>query len=393
MKNPFSNFNEEEFERFLERYYSENVKSLLHEFGIEVSAAYISDYLPPKQLAENCPLCNEALMVNRMSKSQVRRKEQPIPYCNSCGHQISSQCTCNTCKEIKLENLEKIRAENRQPKSIKDFIFPKKSVQIFENYNFKKKIILGALINEFISEDENLVKGFPAYSDRLAPNDYLNSEYLNIIASENFFDTNNDWSSISQLTRPEYFEKIKKYLNLKLNIESDSEIDLKRVIRNFSQGFEITTEELSPALEFWQEINAHEAIAYFLKDQQNMFKGYLPVEKNMINLFIDLVRRYTIGEVHSLIYTAGNLTARECLEKQIVLSQCLYRYQENLEGYAVHASRNSYVLRSINRVSNYKASVVAKYFFSKILKLPDDGYNIVPSINHLRNLLNSEGEL
>ncbi|GIM29305.1 hypothetical protein CPJCM30710_19710 [Clostridium polyendosporum] len=379
---------EQEVNTLMNRYYNNNkAKDLVEEYKIDINPSKLYTLFPPTVCDEKlCPYCANPLLIKRPSKSSYSFNTNNA-YCINCGHEDSMFCNCTHCQEKK--RIAELKKEEEQKK-----IAQRKRVLINETYNLNKykpvkineltlrdKVYLGALLRIALTEDMKKIKPLEYVERTLAPTLGYTKEILRALIYKNIILVSPDSKieafpdSSDEIEFPHvyYINKVSYVLNI--DFEENYEKELAILIN----PSEINEEDKNEALKIWQDISLEECLEY-LNYQMDKVKFEFNAGEKTIAIFKDLLQNFSVCQIYGIIYRSIANATKYYQETDISRKQAANSVVGNCQRYGERAIIEKWQLSKYNRVHECPQSMISEFFFNRITKIGELGFEMPPII-------------
>ncbi len=398
MHEKLSHLSEEKVKELIERYYNkEKVKDLIKEFDIKISNTQIINLFPLKVTEGICPYCN----VNLVEKYQSRDYcwSRNTPSCPKCNHIASSSCNCKNCKSLKQEIYEKEKEEKRV--IIREIFETKEKVNI-DSFSYYEKVYVGAFLREGISEDFNYIKPLSNFLNPYAPTKDLTNAIVDLLFKRNII-------VVSPSSDPSFFTDF----NLEEKKCNFYTYNVEWLLNVYKQGITkvplieslVTPKDIfapEESLVMWRRIALHESIEYLQYSVNNVLGVEYAIGEKTISVMKDLLNDFSVGQIYSIIYRCTNNALRFQVENRVSRQHAANTIIGNAQSFAERAKINKWNITNFKRYKECPESALSKFFFEKVLKIGNDGFNQKPRLintkscdykDDLKRLLENDYEL
>ncbi len=166
-----------------------------------------------------------------------------------------------------------------------------------------------------------------------------------------------------------YLYRVKFGLNIYSNNSSQSILDS---ILNPSY-FDYMDDEV---LALWRKIAIEECIEYLLYQFERVYFDFKAGEKSY-KVFDMLLDDFSISQVFGIIHKCVSDASKLCLERRITKRHTANTTVSLCEKYASRALYNKWDLQKFSRPKDLPQSEVSMFFFNKVLKIHEAGFNEV----------------
>lgn len=374
------------------------VEKLLEEFDLDIKSTMLVRLFPLVRV-DKCPNCPADLGCPIASKSSKEflsfRKEE----CWNCGHKpYVLNCQCSVC--ISLRKQQEVETEIKVQDKLK--IKKEAIVNEYGSENYKKvkesslglkeKIFLSVIVRNCISEDGKYIKPIKYSLEPLTPNQELTTKLIRHLTSrrilipsvdsdvESFvFDEDNNTNS--------YYTYEVKYL---LNIEPEDKYSflIERLlypeidICAFYQEF----------LAVWNELALQECLSYLLFQMNDV--GYnFSIGDTTKTTFEKLLETFSVGQIYNLIFRAVSNSTRAYQSGNYTKTHAMNMVIASCRNQGERAIAEKWDLKPYNRIKQLPESELSRFLFTTILKMPNQGFFIAPTLENLQSLLLNENNM
>lgn len=375
----FSHLSTNELESLISRYYNkEKVADLIKEYKLDVLQSNLVKHFPRETSEIICKYCKINLSRNRNSRDYSWNRSEFI--CPQCQHSENQSCNCKNCREIEKARLDKEKEEKQE---IVNQILNSNTTQKvkFEELDFYKKIYLGALLREGISEDYNFIKPIELFINPIAPTYEFQSEITNELINNDLIviNPNTDPNSINIVDFDKgYFRYNPLKVIWSLNIESDN-VNKVQLVEHFILPSDLQAEDYENAFLLWKKIALFECIDYFKVSIRNILRldDYAIGEKTA-SVFTTLLNDFSVSQIYGIIYKSVNEALRYQAESNINKKHAANSIIGKALSYGERAKLNKWDISKYSRIKDCPESALSKFFFEKVLKIGYNGFNVKP---------------
>lgn len=367
---------DEDIQELIRRYYcNENISLLLNEYRIEVHPSQLVTLFPQKITNKICPYCEINLRIKYSSRPYSDTNE---PYCPSCQHR-EWYCLCKNCRR-EARVLEEIRRIREIEFIQSTFSLNNEAGVSYELLTFEERVYLGALLREGISEDYQYIKPVCSFINILAPTNILTDKILlslkmkKIIVVHPSNDPKN-FDFINVKDKIFYFDS--KMVKWDLNVKRDgvAKWDLINSLINPDN-----IEDPEKCFELWKNIALQELLQYLLFSIKSIMGVDYTVGDKTIKILSDLLKNYSVSQIHTIIYRSINDALRFQFEKRCSKNQAANTVVGIAQSFAERAAICNWDVYKRKRDSACPESALSKFFFERILKIGYAGFNEKPRL-------------
>ncbi|PLV58576.1 hypothetical protein [Brachyspira pilosicoli] len=387
MYKDLSHLNEKDLNILIEKYYSENitVQEILEEYKLDIQASKLYTYFPPIVFKKyECIYCKSYMVANRHSKTYGDKYYTSDLYCPNCNHRYDDKfCNCEHCKQVLLDkeiSKQEMIFETYNTFSIDSIIF--------EKLSFINKIYLGAIVRALISEDLDYIKELELSNVKLSPYNNFDFEIYRQLTKEKIllvspFSNINAFEDSDKFPNVYYIDKVQYLINI-------SKIDdsLEKTIETIINPEYFTLDNVDEAYNLWIEIAINECIEYLMYRIDKVKFKFNPAKKTY-SLFKLLLNNFSVSQIYNIIYRSVASASQDYLERGISKEHAANCIIGACERYANKALMKGWNIESYGRNYDLRQSEISEFFFNKVIKIGDLGFNIAPNIEFLRNKFNN----
>ena len=362
--------NSEELSDLIERYYNnEKVCDLIKEFNINCTSSELYSLFPPEQFDNNlCMYCNRPMIRNRTSRGSYKG---PI-YCPSCLHKFDDiDCNCDGCnnkkRNIILKNYKYSGNIDISEISLKDRIYIATLLRGLEWVECNDKIVIYPLETTY---------------KKLAPIFKREIEMLRELSSKGIIsvECNSNLDAFTgNLLEGTYGDKY--YINkvrYSVNIEYSNELS--------NPNIDLSDENIDEIYYLVREIIMDECYDY-LENQMNKVRFAFNPGKITEEVFNDLLDKFSVGQVYSIIYNSITNATRYYQEGNVYKNQAANSVITRCRAYGERIIANNWELKPFSRPRDCEQSIMSSLFFNRILSVGDNYFATVYSNNSFKNLI------
>lgn len=371
----------EELEELINRYYNdEKVQDLIDYYKVDISPQRLYKLFPPIISHNNkCSRCGNYLVRNRNSKSAYTKYTNL--YCAHCGHREDKSCSCKFCTKDKKDNeeerLKNIELENKNKKSIVYDVFNIENSRkvLIDDLNFKDRVYLGALLRTFLDEDAKKILSFKSDQFKFSPNfnysikilRYLVNKQIIIACPESgleYFELNSDDSITYSLNEVNY--------NLNLDIHDNYEEVIFMLMNPEAEEYDKVD-----AVDLWKEIALEELLEILVYEMKKTRFDFNPGDKTIL-VFNDLLEKFSVGQIYSIIWKQIANASKWYQEGGVSKRYAANSVITNCQSFAERAINQGWELNNYYRPADCKQSMLSKFYFDRVLKIGELGFNMPP---------------
>lgn len=371
---------DEQIDNMLSEYYQgDKVTDLINKYNIDITPSKFGTVLPYKVNFDGlkCDYCGEQIYIKYLSRNSSETEEY---ICHNCGHMPeNSLCTCYICKDIAKQIA--IEEEHQKEIFVRKLLKIDPNSAVFEDMmTFEQKVYLGAFLREGIDEDYSCIKPIKTFATPIAPTSLLEDEIIDELRNRKIIKIhpNTDVNSFDNIDVEKgiaYFNKNSVWWQLNVKSLDKSKVPLVDSIIN--PYFEFDYHE---AFLLWRKIALHESIEYLKYNIERLFDIDYNVGEKTISVINDLLNHYSVGQIYYIIYSSTNNALRYREENYIPNRQAANSIIGRMQSLGERALNNGWKLDNYGRRKDCPQSLISKFFFERILKINEDGFNQKPYV-------------
>lgn len=350
-----------EIQELIKRYYNnERVTELLEEYSIDCNPSQLYKLFPPKEIEEiKCPNCNVPMVINYSSKSNP---PNDLIYCLKCKHKYNEECSCEICQKQKRNIIKRDYNYNIEKFNIEDI-------------SFKNRVYIASLLrrSEVIDCDNNkIILPFKGSDKKLSPNESMDSEIISTLFKSRIImvDSESDLSAFSgSLIEENYGNKFYLY-HVRYILNVNYEVEL------VNPDIDTDNIDIDEIIELWRKIALEECLEYLDYQMTRVKFTFNPAEKTT-EVFNDLLNKFSVAQVFSIIYNSITNATRYYQEQNISKKQAANSVITRCQGYGERVLANGWTLKPFSRPYDCEQSIISKLFFNRIYPIGDDGLNTI----------------
>lgn len=434
----FSKLSEEELKDLLEDWFVNQVSGKEIQSKYKVPSRFYSYLvLLTFSLKDFCPNCGKNMRGHFLSKSsflnlfnselnnndmefEVKDKE-----CSKCNHtEPMEKCLCNYCMEIRRKKAEVIVEEKEKQFTLEQKLLdnidispyfssqnnplsPRKYVELVtwlrvywsENQTFVESLEKEISSDQKVYYDEDKIYEMLKYLYRhniIAPSPTSPHEAFNFETKDKIFDFTSfsllkvnwelriEFDVFSDSKRKFIYPDWKKYFthNCEKNVLLDDEISREMVFERLTQLFN-----------FWRELLLEDALEYlkYRYKEVNLIAGAgLNPGLKTKSLLIELLERFTLGQVYYFIYSGTKEAAAYYQTNKVSKTQAANSAITTIERRAQRAEQYDWNISEYDRPWKMPDYGVSYILYYEILKLPNGSKSTIPSMSYLLQLFDLE---
>lgn len=387
MKNDLSHLSESELKELQEKYYGKGaVKDLVQEYDLNIRPGDLYKFFPLETTDIPCPYCDVRMQRKPVSKSEMnfQYRERRIQ-CPNCEHSNHHNCRCAGCVKVIQEAKE--RETQKKYDLLIKMIDKNTGSQIeIENATLLDRIYLGALLRSSLDENLETIHPISDLYTSYAPYFKFEQEILAYLQSKGYIKVNLrnciDQYSVKFLNE-DRAEVVTKFQNLeyKVNFYSKTSSQEEIIDKLINPDTEIPVGDL---LEVWKLIALKECYEYMEYTVRTLFYIEYKFGQKAEIVFKDLLGKYSVGQIFNLIYSRGNYALRFKTEQRANSKHAANSILTMIANYAERVEIEKWELKNYNRPYEHPESMLSKFFFGRILKIGDKGFNLPPVLDSLK---------
>lgn len=379
-----SHLSEAQVGELMQQYYNGTpAKTLVEEYSLSASASSLHLKFPPITIAgEYCKYCEILLVADRPSKS---KKDLPPKkdeyYCPNCGHKpYIEACKCDICKQVEI-NLNEERT-----RKIQEYYRRTQVPVFFSQLTFEEKVYLGAICRALLRENLLEITPLDEKACILTPTWSLCREIYGLLLDRHILAVSPssplEAFDLDASNFPIMIYPFKVTYNLNLFFPSDRQKLFNEILAP-SYFSPVNHEE---AYLIWLKIAAAECVEclnYHLHEEN--FYSYVG-EKTHVTFSV-LLRDFSVAQIYGLIERAVSDASKLYTENERYSKDAVNFVIWSCEQYAEqaiikHRDLPNYDLRRVR-----PQSILSSFFFNRVLKIGEAGFEIPPSPEYLRKSL------
>ena len=387
MYKDLSHLNEKDLNILIQKYYSENttVQEILQEYQLDIQPSKLYKHFPPAIFKEyKCIYCGSDMVANRTPKSYGNKYNTSDLYCPNCNHRYNDKlCNCEHCKQALLD-----REKAKQNLIFETYNNSEINTIPFENLTFTNKIYLGTIIRALISEDLKYIKELELSNIKLSPYDNFDFDMYRKLTKEkillvspfsniNAFEDSDKFPSVYYISRVKYLINISKIDN-----------SLEKTIETIINPEYFNLDNVEEAHNLWIEIAINECIEYLMYRIYKVKFKFNPAKKTY-SLFKLLLNNFSVSQIYNIIFRSVSNTSKDYLERGISKEHAANCIIGACERYANKVLMKGWNIEPFRRNYDLPQSEISEFFFNKVIKIGDLGFDIAPNIELLKSKFNN----
>jgi len=379
-----SHLSESQVGELMQQYYDGTpAKILVEEYSLKASASALHLKFPPITIiGESCKYCDTLLAADRPSRS---KKDLPPKkdeyYCPNCGHKpYVASCNCDVCKQAAI-NLYEERIRN-----IKEYYKQPQAPVCFSQLSFEEKVYLGAICRALLRE--NLLEIAPLDENEcvLTPTWSLCREIYGLLLDRHVFTVSTasplEAFDLEAANFPVMIYPFKATYNLNLLFPSNRQ----KLFNEILAPCYFSSANAEEAYLTWIKIAAAECVEclnYYLHEEKFDF---CLGEKTHV-AFSVLLKDFSVAQIYGLIgravSDASKLYAENDRHSNDAVNFVIWTCEQYAEQAIIkHRDLPNYGCRRVR-----PQSILSSFFFNRVLKIGEAGFDVPPSLEHLISTL------
>jgi hypothetical protein len=374
----------DEQNELIRRYYNkEKITTLIEEYKIDTIPSRITSLFPPEVCEDIlCPNCNISMIKDRKSRNSPLWTN--IPYCPECNHRENDKCNCDSCSEKKKKSQFKeleLKKEREQKKRqvINEVYALHDNVPIeLENLTFRDRLYIGSLLRLSLSENMQYIEAIANSKRELAPTGELQEEIIKSLITKKIIvvHPNSDIGAFVDREDVDFPNRYYMYkVNYYLNVGESSQRDT--VLKYLMNPPEIDKLSNIMVESIWKEIALAECLQYLKYQMEKVNFSFNPGEKT-ISIFDEFLNDFSTSQVYGIIYKGVTSATRYYQENKVSRQQAANSVIGACQRYAEKAIINDWEIMKYSRIIDLPQTVISEFFFNKLLKIGDEGFNSIP---------------
>ncbi|WP_297295932.1 hypothetical protein [uncultured Brachyspira sp.] len=381
MYKDLSHLNEEELDILIEKYYSGyNVRKILEEYNLDIKSSKLYTYFPPKVVPEyRCRHCNSYMIYNRKSKMYGDNYNIRDLFCQNCGHEYEDKyCQCYYCQREKKEILNYKKDIIKKRYNIENI----NSIN-FDNLNFFNKVYLGSIVRALISEDLSYIKDLNSSNIKLSPCDELTFRMYKELTKIQALVVS-PFSDVSSFKDCEEFPSIYYIDQVMYILNINDDFNLDNIIKRIINPDYYNLENINDAYNLWKDIAINECIEYLIYQIKQINFEFNPADKTY-NIIEIMLENFSVSQIYNIIDKSVKNASKFYLEKKVSKQHAANSIIGGCERYANRAIIEKWDLTRYKRNYDLPQSEISEFFFNKVIKIGNLGFDIFPNIELLRS--------
>ncbi|MGO1042170.1 hypothetical protein ACTPEO_05485 [Clostridioides difficile] len=371
----------------LMKLYYNNEKSaseLIKIYNIDISPSRLYKLFPPEKTnTKYCPYCGSEFYINRPSKT-IYPQNNNVAFCSACTHKDSLKCNCDNCtskreREIKILEEQK-KMEELEKRNLINKLYGKAIVNPLgiSELDFKDRVYIGTLLRYALSEDMSNIIPIENLDGVLAPA-YLESDLLRYLNQKNII-------LVHPMSKIAAFENDRNFPNtFNMNL-----VNYHLNIKYEKDKFETIREIINPRIDIdeqqayfiWNDIAMNECLEYLNYQMNKVGFDFNPGEKTIL-VMSELLDNFSVSQIYSIIYRSITNATRYYQEGNVSKKQAANSVITKCQSYGEVALSNQWEIKGYSRIKDLPQSSLSEFLFNRVLKIGDNGFNSVPSIDFL----------
>ncbi len=379
-----SHLSESQVEELMQKFYNGiPAKALVEEYSLNASASALHLKFPPITIVgEYCKYCEILLVADRPSRS---KKDLPLKkdeyYCPNCGHKpYVEACKCDVCKQVEI-NLYEERIRNIQE------YYKKPLVPVFfSQLKFEEKVYLGAICRALLRENLQEIAPLDEKECILTPTWSLCREIYGVLLDKHII-------TVSPASPLEAFDleatnfPIMIYpFKVTYNLNLFFPYNRQKLFKEIMAPSYFSSVNAESAYATWVKIAAAECVEclnYHLHEEQ--FSCYIG-EKTHVTFSV-LLKDFSVAQIYGLIERAVLDASKIYSENDRHSNDAVNFIIWTCEQYAEQAIIKRRDLPNYGRRRVRPQSILSSFFFNRVLKIGEAGFETPPNLEFLRRTL------
>lgn len=364
----------------MHRYYEgENTQLLIDEFQLDLHTNNLTKLFTDIELEEiRCPYCDLPLMLSPYPRS--RGKDITKAFCNVCGHKNLERCECLNCKELRIKQNEKKRADLKN--FLVDYRRPSRKEEIkTESLPLRSAINLVGLCRAGLRENSSHIEPFTRLYDVFAY-DSVDTESIHTeLYNEEFIDISVSSTLDLLSSQTENFEFDRHLIVWQLSIGTDPENNIKKLgaIEHVLKNTELWPEHWhAEVMPIWIELALEEVLLYLKQRLQDHYLHPQIGDKTR-RVFIDMLHDFSISQIYNFIWGAVTNAVAYQVKKRLSPRHTVNLVPGNCQRRAEKALCEKWTIKDYRRDVSVPASTRVSLFSNVVTNLGDKFFTAVPN--------------
>ena len=171
-----------------------------------------------------------------------------------------------------------------------------------------------------------------------------------------------------------------------LNINYD--LNLDNLIKKIINPDYYNLENINDAYNLWKDIAINECIEYLIYQIKQINFEFNPADKtyNIIELMLE---NFSVSQIYNIIDKSVKNASKFYLEKKVSKQHAANSIIGGCERYANRAIVEKWDLTRYRRNYDLPQSEISEFFFNKVIKIGNLGFDISPNIELLKTKFNN----
>lgn len=381
MKNDLSHLSENELNELKEKYYGKsNVKKLVEEYGLNIRPGNLYKFFPAEQTDIPCPFCKISMIKPPVSKSEINYNYRDrLICCPKCEHNNRRNCRCTGCIE-EAKNWRQ-REQEKKYDVLKKMIDRASSDPVpIETASLLERIYLGAMLRSLLDENLQTIHPVRELYTSFAPYYKFEHSIFKELEHKGFIKVDlkkclHEYNVIMLDSEKAEVSYSWKGLVYQVNFFSETLSHEEVIDSLINSEIEISEDEL---MEIWKLVALNECYEYMNYTVGTLFNFDYNFGPKAELIFNDLLQKYSVGQVFNIIYSRSNYALRYKTEQRINSKHAANSILTMIANYSERIEIEKWNLKNFNRPSDHQESILSKFFFGRILKIGDKGFNCPP---------------
>lgn len=391
-----SHLSDDLIKNLMERYYfgNDKVKDLITEFELDVKGGKLYKLFPPQVHPDYlCPNCKTPMVTNSIAKTHRNTLSINNLYCLTCGHINNPYevCNCKACNTARIEvearrqaklSREKEEIQNKFSRIVKYYEDSSNPKMSFDELTFRQKVYLGTFCRALLDESYTHTKQIQPLTREdsnhpISPNCDITRSMISELKHSNVLTV----SSISPLEAFQDCDEFPKfhYLNKVWHLVNlDDAKDLDDMFRKILNPTYFNDSNKEIAYKMWFEIAKAECFNY-LEFRLNAVGFDTNLGKKAELVFEELLKYFSVSQIYSIIWKQVASASTGYLEGRFDSNHAKNIAINGCERYGEKVREQGWDIPCFKRVKEVPESIYSEFFFYKVLKIDNMGFDIPPT--------------
>lgn len=387
ISNKLEHLSDDQIDELLKKYYQKaSISKLIKEYHLNVTSHKFASILPLeiKPTDSVCEYCGGKLLLKHLSRCLSPNHKY---VCVNCNHSLNDDdCVCKFCEEkrqqlIQEEEEKKALKEYRIKEYLRSRLEVKEEYHVdFDELTFIQKVYLGALLRGGIYEDYSCIKSIISLTTPLAPTYKFVEDIISELTKKSIIvihpNTDIDCFSDIDIENDHFCYQVYKVLWY-LNVKSSHLERIPLIDSIINPDFEFDKDE---ALKLWRNIALNECTEYLIYNIRRVFNIEFSVGEKTISVINDLLKYYSVSQIYYIIYNSTSKALRYKEEYNVSKNHAANTIIGNMQSLGERALNKGWVLEKYSRNRDCPQSLISKFFFERILRIDEGGFNLKPDL-------------